>query len=384
MVQLIVSNRDLDRVAFSATEIKKFSSNVGDIGMAPDFSNNTLRNVMQNEFPLLTWLWNTPLSNQMRNTAGVSNGNVHKDEETGEWMLMLPYTVGTLPPQDTSGSCCWVPFDIAKCGSKAPIRMLCLKDCDDILSNLINQTRRAGGNDLTGTFQNPGETVAAAKKRMARLSMAFLSARNMILGVSTSGTDVLKPFHGLVEVLENPAVIEILGTNILGAFDELGYRLRALGMNGNHVIAVHPFTLLGIEAVVKPGLNGQLPQHWTRNGDNLAFMGISFIPDKLVPVDVTAGTGEAWVIDGASTGIYTGTSLAPSDAFIRESFEHNDKPTEGCAGECTYYYNYGSTFTNNHNQLARIVDIPLHAGVLGNTLQGLEGLIQPTTLVPMD
>ena len=360
--------------------LKQMSSNIGDVGISVDFSQNTLRNPMQNNHPLLAWLMNTTMSTMARNSRNRGLSSIHKDEN-GDWQLMLPFSVYTLPPTDTQGACCWVPFDIAKCGGLVPLHMLCLKDCENIMDSLINMNRVGGGTDLIGQFLRQGETVQAARRRMARMSMSFFTARNVILGVSNAGTDVLKPFHGLLEVMEDVSVVKILGTDPLAAFDSLYCRLQVLGA-GNYAIAVHPLTYQGIAAMVQPGRFDRLPDGWTRSGDTIRFRGIQFIQDKAVPVDLTGGVGEAWILDGETTGMYLATDLSPTDNFVRHGFASTDDPAQGCASECDFYYNLGAAFNNNPNRLAVITDIPLSANCLGTSLQGLDGLITPNTLVP--
>lgn len=369
----------------AALDLQKFMqlSNIGDIGIAPNFSINQMRNPMQDQFPLVNWLMSTSASAQLRNAATQGLAQVHKDAKTGEWMLMLPYSYGTLPPQDTTGACCWLPLDLAKCADEVPLRLLCLKDCENIMDNFINANRYPGANDMVTYFQNQGESVKAARVRMAKLSMAFFTARNIVLGVTSAGTDVLKPFHGLMEIMEQPSVLKILGANVLGAFDSLWCRLQVLGAGNNFVIAVHPLVKQGIDSLVVPGRFNQLPAGWARNGEALSFHGIQIIEDKLVPVDVAKGTGEAWILSSDSTGVYMGSSLAPTDNFVKHGFTSTDDPAQGCATECDFYYNYGAAFNTNTNHLAVITDIPFSANCTGSALQGLDDLIQPNTLIPM-
>ena len=363
-----------------ADEQKKLQ-NIGDIGIAVDHSNASLRNELQNDFPLANWLLSTPASARLRGRSGLAFP--HKDEN-GEWTMLLPTTVGTLPPADTSGACCWLPFDIAKCNGSVILKLLCLKDCESIFDTLVNMNRTPSGGDLTSFFQRPGETVKAARDRMARWSMAFFTARNIILGVSDAGTDVLKPFHGLLEVMENDAVINIDGSSILGAFDALWCRAKLLGSD-NFAIAVHPLTYEGIAMAVQPGRFGQLPNGWVKTGDTLTFHGMQFIQDKLVPYDPDTNTGEAWVLDGNAVGAYMGTTLLPTEEFaVRNQVTTTNDPAQGCAAICDYWYNYGATFNTDANRLALITNIPGSASCSGNALQGLEGLINPDTLVPMD
>lgn len=379
-----VSLAELEKASWSENATKKLASNIGDIGIAPDFSNNMLRTPLQNDFPLLQILLQSALSTSMRNIRDRGLSAIHKDED-GVWQLMLPYTVGTLPPADTTGLCCWVPFDITRCGDTIPLNLLCLRDCECILDILINRERRAGRNDLTGYFMRQGETVRDARDRMNRLSMAWFTALTIYNGISTAGTEVLKPFHGIREIMEDDAVIKIFGgANPLWAFNALWCRLSLFDATGaNFVISAHPLVIDNIRSFVRPGMNGMLPDGWTMTGNELRFRGIRFVPDKFVPYDIATGTGDAWVIDLSTTGIYLGTTLAPQSNFIYDQFSGNNEPDECCGEECRYYYNYGGAFNTNPNTLAVITDIPASANCSGSVLAGLDNLIIPNTLVPM-
>lgn len=377
----MMTMQQLNDNAVDAGAVAKLASNVGDIGIAPNFSQNQLANPIQNSFPLLTWLMNTSMSTMMRN-ANRRGDVVIRQDNTGRWWIVLPYLAGTLPPEDTTNLCCWIPLDIAKCGDEAPLYLLCLKDCDNIMNNFVNQIRTGGSNDLTGYFLQPGETVKEAKTRMALQSMMFYTAWTAILGTTTSETALLKPFHGLLEVMEGSGVIKIAGTNVLSAMDALRCRLQVLG-GSNFVLAMNPLVYYAVEAVVQPGQNGQLPAGWTRNGNDLRFNGYRIIQDKMVPVDLATNTGEIWVLDGDTTGLYLATDLAPAVGFRRNGFASTDDPTQGCASECDFYYNLGTAFNMNPNTLAVITDVPLNSACTGATMVGLDNLITPDTLVPM-
>lgn len=362
-------------------------SNIGEIGMSPDFSQNQLANDLQNSFPLFNWLMNTKASKRIQSTYNNGNAMITRDENQ-ELNIVLPFEVGTTLPTDTTNECCWTPLELAKCGSKVPLKLLCLKDCEKLLENFVWGKKKFGRNDLTGYFAHEGETVKEARERMAKMSMAYFTAINVINGTSTTGTQVLKPFHGLLEVVEDKAVIKILGTNILAAFDSLACRLSVTGGTTNEydiVYAVHPLVYQAINDVIVPGkFNGELPANWTRDTNGrLRFLGHAFIEDKLVPVDVTKGVGDVWVLDGGSVGAMLGTGLVPDEKFIRRTFAEANKEA-GCGTECTFYYNYGTAFHLNPNRLAVITNVPLSANCLGTTLDGLDSLIKPQTIVPIN
>lgn len=360
------------------------SSNIGSIGIGTNYSNNAPANPFQNTFPLVSWLMNTAASRKMQKSMDSGAWSVTKKED-GKFYIQLPWMYGTTLPQSTQGECCWVPLDLAKCGGDVQLALLCLKSCEPILENLVNETRKFKANDMICYFMREGETVKEARERMAKISMAYFTAINIILGTSTTGTTTLKPFHGLLEVMEDKAVIKVAGTNILSAFDSIACRLAALG-DGDYVFACHPLILEGIKAVIVPGkYNGKYPDGW-EVGENgaIRFKNHGFIADKLVPCDITKGTGDVWMLESNTVGMVMGTTLQPSDKFKRETFGPTNSPSDGCATECTYWYNFGCAFGTNANKLAVITGVPMSANCLGGALDGLDLVLQPKTIVPIN
>lgn len=366
-------------LAASATK-----SNVGTVGIGTDYSDNSPANPFQNVFPLVSWLMATPASRKMQNAMNRGAWSLSKKED-GKFYIQLPFTYGTTEPKSTQGECCWVPLDLAKCGSNAPLALLCLKSCEPIMDNLVNETRKIKSNDMICYFQREGETIKDAQKRMDLISMAYFTAINVILGTMATGTATLKPFHGLLEVMEDKAVIKIAGANVLSAFDSVGLRLAALG-DGDYKFACHPLVLEGIKSVIVPGkFNGEYPDGWTKseNGE-ITFKGHGFVADKLVPCDITAGTGDVWVLEGNTVGLVMGTTFQPSEKFQRHTFGATDNPSEGCGTHCDYYYNFGCAFGTDANRLMVIQGIPMSAATLGGALNGLDLVLKPTTIVPIN
>lgn len=338
-----------------------------------------LKTAILNQHPLYQWLISTSLSQRVRAEIDGQNGMciLHKDSN-GNYVIDVPENFWSLPTTSSAEECCWQPFDFAKCGGSVPVKRLCLKDCDNVDNELLGQV--VGLNANYGEFGSQGESLWDVKKRIARLSMAFLTAYNVILGTTTNTTDVLKPFHGLLQVMANPAVATIEGADILSAFDSLYCRLALLGA-GDYVFAVNPIIYNSLLSVIRVGQFGELPLGWTRNGDELAFHGIGFIQDRHVPVDMADGVGEVWLLTGDAVGAWMATDLMPADAFIKESGHQEETLANGCGSSCTYYYNFGAAFNNNANKLMRIVNIPVSAYCLGST-SDLGALIMPTTLAP--
>lgn len=366
-------------LATSATK-----SNVGTVGIGTDYSDNSPANPFQNVFPLVSWLMATPASRKMQNAMNRGAWSLSKKED-GKYYIQLPFIYGTTEPKSTQGECCWVPLDLAKCGSNAPLALLCLKSCEPIMDNLVNETRKIKSNDMICYFQREGETIKDAQKRMDLISMAYFTAINVILGTMTTGTATLKPFHGLLEVMEDKAVIKIAGANVLSAFDSVGLRLAALG-DGDYKFACHPLVLEGIKSVIVPGkFNGEYPDGWTKseNGE-ITFKGHGFVADKLVPCDITAGTGDVWVLEGNTVGLVMGTTFQPSEKFQRHTFGATDNPSDGCGTHCDYYYNFGCAFGTDANRLMVIQGIPMSAATLGDALNGLDLVLKPTTIVPIN
>ena len=332
-----------------------------------------------NRFPLVEWLLRTSLTQRVRNE--INNGGtclVHKDCD-GKWVVETPRELWSkIPAESSEEECCWQPFDFAKCGGNSPLFLLCLKSCEDMMDVLMDRNV-VMGSDIPG-LAGRRESLREVKRRVDRLSMAFYTAYTAILGHDNVFTNILKPFRGLAQVMENPAVAVINGTNILSAFDSVACRMALLG-SGNFVFAINPVLYQGLLSEIRRGQYGDLPTGWTREGDTIRFRGMSFIQDRLVPVDLASGTGEIWVLNGEAVGLYLATNLMPSDEFIRVDGDYNKNREDGCAEECVYYYNIGAALGNNANKLIRIVDVPL-SGACTASIGDLGNLIVPQTLIP--
>lgn len=379
-----ISLQTLEDVAVNLSDFAKLS-NIGEIGMAPDFSDNTLANELQNRFPFLDRVMNTSASRMVQSSLDNGTAYIFKNEE-GNFALKLPYLVGTTLPEDTSEECCWTPLELAKCGSDVEMFLLCLKDCENIMDVLVYDKKRFQSHDLIGYFIREGETVNQARTRMALLSMAYLSAVNFYNGTPTAGTATLKKFNGMISVMENPAVISLAGSNILAAFDSLACRLSLATRSDSDIFfGCHPLVKRALDEVVTPSkYNNELPNGWTRNGQRLYFLGHEIIEDKYLPIDMDGSKGDIWMVDGSAFGVFMGTDLAPATDFRRHTFDSNNTPASGCASECDYYYNFGASFTLDPNRLAVIANVPLATSCSGSALDGLDSLITPSTIVPID
>ena len=339
-----------------------------------------VKTALMNRHPLYNWLVNTELSRRIRENISGRDANCYLVKgNDGNYEIKVPGAFWSLPPTDTSEECCWVPLDFAKCSGSVPVRRLCLKDCDSIDEELIGRLLRVRHN--YGGVTRAGETYWDTKKRIARLSMAFFTVYNIMYGRIGQTTPILKEFHGLFDVMSNAAVVSIPGTNILSAFDSLWCRLSLMGNTQGMVFGLNDIVYNSLLSVVTRDQFGNLPDGWTKNGDELRFHGIGFIRDRFVPVDMADGTGEIWLLNSAAVGLWLATNLMPADAFIKESGHKEETLANGCGSSCTYYYNYGSVFNNDANRIAKIVDVPITAACMATT-GDLGAIINPTTLIP--
>lgn len=371
--------KELEMLANIAVDRKELATNFVDV--VPDCcgAGADVKTELMNRYPLYTWLINTQLSQRVRSMISGEDGMciLHKDSN-GNYVIDVPNVYWSELPTSSAEECCWQPFDFAKCGAPVPVNRLCLKDCDNIDNELLGRVVRM--NQSYGELARQGESLWDTKKRIARISMAFLTAYNVILGTSSTSTGVLKPFHGLLEVMSNPAVAAVVGSDILSAFDSLYCRMAILGVDG-YVFAVNPLIYESILSAIRPSQYGLYPFGWARNGDEVTFHGIRFLQDRHVPVDLQAGTGEVWALKSDAVGAWMATDLMPADAFIKESGHREETLANGCGSSCTFYYNFGSVFNNNSNKLMRITGIPVSANCAAST-GDLGGLVMPETLIP--
>lgn len=369
----------LNERAVTTKEMMKLSTNFVDIiSDCEGLEDFTTRNALQDYFPLATWLLNTPFARLMR-TRSTDPQKFHRSADEGvEWEMEVPGTVWTLEPSNKGTDCCWTMPDFAKCSSKVPMMMLCLKDCDNIFDTMVMERLRINDRtDLAGIARS-GETVEQVNERLRIMWFAFYLAHTAILGTTDTSDNIVKPFHGLLEVLQNDAVIDILGSNILAAFASLGCRLAVLGGVENYVFAVNPLIYMSIDEAIKPDDAGRYPAGWRRDGNRLTYMGIRFLEDKLVPVDMEAGTGDVWVLNGDSVGLFFAYNMN-NPYIVADDFTEETKEN-GCGRFCTYLYNYGTVANNNANRLMTISGVPISSHC--TEIADLAALINPTTLIP--
>lgn len=368
----------LDKVSVDSVKLAgSFSDIIGDCCGAEV----NLRTQLMNNFPLVTWLLGTSLSNHVRQTMfREGRCGMYKDAD-GVWTLKVPGSIWSVPATSAAEECCFVPFEFDKCAGEVPMSLLCLKDCESIEDELIGMNLRSRAVD---GLAYAGETEEEVRRRIARLSFAFYQAYNAVYGhigttVVGDGTSVpLKSFHGLAEVMDNAAVVAIEGADVYSAFASFGCRASLIG--GEYVIAVNPIIYQSIREAIQPNQYGAYPAGWSVVNGELRYNGYRFIQDKLVPVDQEAGTGEAWILNGEVVGLYLMDNIFATDRFIRRQ-DNVETLANGCASHCDYYYNMGAAFNSNAAKLMKIVDIPI-SGACAAGIGDLTGLITPNTLVP--
>lgn len=376
-----ISTRNLETVA-TDTEQVMMSTNFSEIaGDCRGLEGFDLKTEVQNRFPLLDWLMNTAFANQLRQDKYWTPFNISKNSD-GKWVMKLPGNIWTLPPENSAEECCWSIPDFDKCAGEAPINLFCLKDCNSIFDNLVYQVMKISSREAIAPFANKGESMKKVKERIIGMWMAWYTNHIVIQGMDDRATNILKPFHGLMQVMENPAVIHLTGENPLVAFEQIGCRLPYI-KGGIRVFATNPLVMRTIEALIVPDQYGRLPSGWSKNGNAIFFNGggspVGFIEDSLVPVNMDNGTGEIYLLDGSAVGAVLATSIMPGKEFRR--YSGVDTSTDNCGAECSYYYNFGTVANRNSNALAVITDVPIN-NTCRNAVGDLLGLINPNTLVP--
>lgn len=368
----------LEQVSVSPQELMKLSTNFIDIiSDCEGLDDFTVRNALQDYYPLVQWLLTTPMARTMRYRS-TDPQKFHKSSAEGvEWEMDVPGTVYTLEPSNEGTDCCWTMPDFAKCAGTVPLMMLCLKDCDKIFDQMIMERLRINERtDLAGIARS-GETVDDVNERLRIMWFAFYLAHTAVVGTSNTSDNITKPFHGLLEALQAPAVVSIDGSNIMAAFASIGCRLDVLG-GSDWVFALNPLIYSSLLNAIVPDQNGNYPADWEKVNGELRYKGIGFLRDKLVPVNLTAGTGDIWLLSGDSVGLFFGYNM--SDPYeIRNDFTEQTLEN-GCGQVCTYLYNFGAVAANNANRLMVISGVPVSSAC--TEIADLAGLINPKTLIP--
>lgn len=369
---------NMELIRRNAVDAKMLASNfISIISDCAGTEGYTLRNALQNEYPLAYWLLNTRFATRLRSMSTDPQHLRQSTTEGVEFELDIPGTVYTLAPSNSGDDCCWTIPDFAKCAGTVPLDYVCLKDCDNIFTTMVYDRLKINSRTSLENFAREGETLEQVEARLRRMWFAFYIMHTAVQATRSTSDNINKPFHGLLEVLRNDAVVSISGANVLAAFDSVACRLAVLGTDG-FAIWTNPLIYRSLEAVVKPDQYGNLPADWSRRDGRLHFMGIEVREDKHVPVDMTNMTGEIWLVDGDSTGLFLAYN-------VNEPYEIKDQFTEqtkanGCGQVCNYLYNYGTVANNNANRLMVISNVPVSSAC--TEIADLAELINPQTLVP--
>lgn len=348
------------------------------IGVAPDYSNN---------IPSLSMVGiYDPVVAKLFKTFDQSMANWFKNDQ-GDWVLKS-YQWNTVTPQDDGTDCCFVRMDLQACQQESvPVRYLCLRDCEDRLDVLMMKKSTFKGTDLINFFQRKGMTYDNARLLLAWYSFAFYTVKNIMQGDLTTSGNGFRPFAGLASLLANPAVVAIPGANLQLALEMVRRRIRLLrGANPgqtDYFLAVHPLTYSGVLDWIKPDRFGNLPEGWSRSGDNITFDGMPFLQSNYVAVDdETTMTGTIYVLDARSVEITMEYPVLVPRAAISEFEDQPEQTANGCAVLCTRFENYGAVHTLDYNRQMVITGVPLSPIDMGVVLQGLDGLIHPDTIFP--
>lgn len=333
----------------------------------------TFNEMMETEFPLAMWLMNTPYARTLRNRINSDLKNIFMDGN--KIKVNIPGEAYSIPRTQGADECCWVPDDLAKCGGTAEIKTLCLKDSENIGQSLIFNNIRLNDSTIT---------VEEERKLIALRSLALHTAITVVQGTLGAFTDLTKPFQGLAEVLQNPAITSIdASACILGAFDIVACRLAVVGGHENSVFWMHPLTLNAVKAELKKDINGNLPAGWSiTDQGNVFFEGVPLRADKFMMYDFQNSTGTIVLLNGNNIGAVLG---ATSDAdygegsrFVRNSYGYS---ANGCGADTVYYFNYGTVALNNANKALLISNVATSANCV-QAVQDLQDVLATQTIVP--
>lgn len=377
MSMMNVSTLSLER---DAMDVKELASNFTSV--IPECCGPELDEAseLMTRHPVLSWLLNSQLTNRIKREMSDRGAQCVLVEDTDGYKLKVPGMFWSVDPTTDEEACCFPPMDFAKCASEVPLTRLCVKDCDSLDHELLGRFMRMDRS--YGEIARRNEDYNEVRRRVAMLSMAFYMARNMMLATTGSTSPGLKSFHGLFEVMNNPAVVAVPGAATLSAFQTIACRLAVFGGDlSDYIIAVNPIIHRTLLSLVVRGQYNEYPAGWTRNGEDIRFYGAPVVADRFVPFNMNTQTGEAWFLATDAVGGWMATDLLPGNDFIKRGPYTEETPANGCGSECVYYYNYGTVFNNNSSKLARITGIPVSSYCAAGT-GDLGRLINPTTLIP--
>lgn len=337
-----------------------------------DITPTWFTNALRLKYPFLSALMGSPATASLFVTE---NGKRKYRQtvwncETNELEVLTGKTIYTELPPDIGTACCHTKPDLNGTLTKARPMRLCLKDCRDDLTEHFTRLARQGFSIFGG--QGSEEEYFAE----LRAWFAFFQARDIMYGQTTVVGNNIARFPGVLELMEK-SVVAFSGADIVGLFEQLACRFSILP--GNYIFGAHPLLITSIiESVTR---DGKLLPGFTRNGDALTFKGYRIVPDILIPINLTEGSGQIWIADLNKNGVFMEYDLMSPKMDKIDSY--TDSQTGDCFESCVFLKNYGFAFSKDFNSIYRVTDVPLTKACVGSSaLLGLGGLVNPDTLVP--
>lgn len=284
--------------------------------------------------------------------------------------VLVGKSIWTELPEDIGTACCHTKPDVNGELMYASPAQLCLKDCYD---NMTEHWRRMTRQNISlfGGVGSEAEYWAEL-----RAWFVFFQARDIMYGkVGVTGNNI-PSFPGVLDMMDK-ATVTFSGTDIIGAFEQIGCRIGLL--RGNYVFGAHPILIDSIKKAVRRG--GVYYEGFAMNGNTLTYNGFPFVEDINIPLNIETGTGQIWAADLNKNGVFLEYNMSQPEQQTIDQYQ--DSQSGQCFSTCNFLKNYGFAFTKDYNSLFRITDVPLNGACLGEqTLLGLGQLIQPDTLVP--
>jgi len=282
-------------------------------------------------------------------------------DDTGKLVrkIVVGGRIWTEVPEVSDDACCWTTPGMAGCLTTTDLNYLCIKDCKDIIESVWEDMTSRGPADATAPFGGSNETQE--RRNQVLTWFKWFVYRNMVLGTPDVSGNNLKPFHGLLEFMESDYVLSINGASLLAAMEQVRCQLKHL--QGNWVIGAHPLVADDVQqAVTASGLN------------------IRVLRQDFLPVDPETGKTELVLVSLESMGAILSHRI--DNPMYRHQIIPSTDPTQGCMVECDTYGLMGGLFLRDFNGLIKITDVDLTGSCGPNAFYGMQGQINPETLMP--
>lgn len=338
-----------EKIQYSVDRMMNFCDPAS-FGVGEDDSGTQATMDLQEDYSWLVRLFNGGASRR-----ALTNMTVAEDCATGEKRFRIG-TQGNLVPATMEGTPCCVKLPSMEGRQRfATVDTWCVEDC--LTEKDIYWLTQQKGSQLSlkaNVAKLKGNDEYQRRLDLLRRTAMFQMARQYLFGEAGVFGDNLLPFHGVQELLSQASTVNIDGTNLVTAIEQIDCFTRSF--RGDWIAIGNQFAI--------DAFNRTLAEIQTMTG--VSMLGnIEAYDVSMLDIDEDM-TSDLILLNLDHVGaIADNSSLNPYAHEIEEDINYQDDMSLGaCKTVCSRVRGIGSVFTDDYNSVIRVSNLAVPTACL--------------------